>query len=212
MPLDGRQADPRQTEREYEAFGGDRLPRGLYLDVGFIAGQADWRMVLDEFPISAKPVGYGGRVSFAFFGEIWEVKLGGDLLFLESFEDTDSGDTFEGGRSFDIHLGLTGYVLPQSWLRPFLGVRGLYSNLSFDDPLRVGDPTVSAGGLGVGAHGGLNLRLGRKAALELGASYTWVGPRDIRGETSPGGVKGDVGRVDDWQFISGFAAVGIHIR
>ncbi len=212
IPVDARAAGQRTADQEYEPFGGSRLQQGLYFDIGFIGGRADWEMVLDDFRIAAKPNGYGGRLAAGFLGEIWEFKLGGDYVFLEKFEDLDSGDYFEDGRFLELYLGLTGYFLPRNALRPFLGVRGLYNSLSFDDPLRIGDPKLSAGGLGLGAHGGLNLLLGRNAALELGGSYSWTGSRDIKGETSPGGEKWPVGRIEDWHFISGFASVWIHIH
>jgi hypothetical protein len=211
MPVDTR-AVGQTADREYEPFGGHRLPRGLYFDIGFIGGLAELDLVLDEFPIAAKPSGYGGRLAAGFLGDVWEFKLGVDYVFLESFEDAESGDVFDAGRFLELHLGLTAYFLPQSALRPFLGVRGLYNWLSFDDPLRIGDPTLTANGLGAGAHGGLNVRFGRRAALEFGASYSWTGDRDIRGETSPGGEKWPVGWIEDWQFLAGFASVWFHIN
>jgi hypothetical protein len=212
MPVDARAAAQRSAARDYEPFGGHRLQSGLYFDIGFIGGQANWDMLLDDFRIAAKPNGYGARLAASFLDEIWEFKLGGDYVFLESFEDYDSGDEFDAGRFLELYLGLTGYFLPRSSLRPFLGFRGLYNWLSFDDPLRIGDPRLTANGLGLGAHGGLNVLLGRKAALEFGASYSWTGSRDIRGEISPGGEKWSVGRIEDWHFISGFASLWIHIH
>jgi hypothetical protein len=202
----------RGGEEEYEPFGGYRLPRGLYIDLGFVAGEADWKMVLDDFPIDVKTNGYGPRFAAAFVGEVWTFELGGDYVFLEGFEDIDSGDEFDNARFFELYLGLTAYLLPRSILRPFVGVRGFHNSLWFDDPLRIGDPKISAGGFGLGAHGGLNVSLGRRAALQFGASYSWSGSRALRGETSPGGEKWTVGEIDDWRFIAGFASMWIHIR
>jgi hypothetical protein len=199
-------ANRRRADREYEPFGGYRLQRGLYLDLGVVAGQADWQMTLDGVASSVKPNGYGARVAVSWFEEKWELTLGGDYVFLGNF------DEFDNGRFFEVSLAFTGYLLPQSSLRPFIGARGLYNYLSFDDPSRLEDPKLTAGSFGAGAHGGLNVRLSPAAALEFGASYSWAAPRDIRGETGPGGEKGTVGRIDDWQFISGFATVWIHLH
>lgn len=212
MPVDARPAGQRSTEREYEPFGGYRLRPGLYFNLAFIAGQSDWSMVLDEFPLAPKPNGYGARLTVGFLSEVWEFAVGGDYVFLENFADVDSEDEFRNGRFFELYLGLTAYLLPRSKLRPFFGLRGLHNSISFDDPLRIGDPELSAVGLGWGAHGGLNLSLGRSAALELGASYSRTGSREIRGETSPGGEKWPVGEIESWHFISGFASLAIHVR
>jgi hypothetical protein len=40
LPPGARDANERTGNRQYDAYGGNRLPRGLYLDLGFIAGQA----------------------------------------------------------------------------------------------------------------------------------------------------------------------------
>jgi len=199
-------ASRRRTEREYEPFGGYRLQRGLYLDLGVVAGKADWQMTLDGAASSVDPNGYGARVAVNWFAEKWGVTLGGDYVFLGNF------DEFDNGRFLEVSLAFTRYFLPQSSLRPFVGARGLYNYLSFDDPLRAEELKLTAGSFGAGAHGGLSVRLSSAAALEFGASYSWAAPRDIRGETGPGVEQGAVGRIDDWQFISGFATAWIHLH
>ena len=199
LPPEAQDANSRRSEREYEPFGGYRLQRGLFLDLAFLAGQADWQMTLDGASRSPKTAGYGARVAASFFAEPWELSLGGDYVFVQDF------DEFTNGRFLEVSIGLTAYLLPNSSLRPFVGARGLYNYLSFDDPLRADDPKLTAGSFGLGAHAGLNWRLNPRAALEFGASYSWAGPRDIRSQ-------GTVGRMEDFQYIAGFAAAWIYLH
>ena len=199
LPPEARDASSRRSDREYEPFGGYRLQRGLYLDLAFLAGQADWQMTLDGVTSSPKTNGYGARVAASFFAEPWELSLGGDYVFLQDF------DEFTNGRFLEVSFGATAYFLPRSSLRPFVGARGLYNYLSFDDPRRSDDPKLTAGSFGLGAHGGLNWRLSPRAALEFGASYSWAGPRDLKSQ-------GTVGRIENFQYIAGFAAVWIYLH
>ncbi len=199
LPPEAREANSRRSNREYEPYGGRRLQRGLYLAVAVLAGPVDWQMTLDGASRLPETMGYGARVSASFFAEPWEMSLSGDYVFLEDF------DEFTNGRFMEFSVGLTGYFLSRSPLRPFVGVRGLYNYLLFDDPLRSDAPELTAGSLGLGAHGGLNWRLSPRTALEFGASYSWAAPRDLKSE-------GTVGRIEDFQYIAGFAAVWIFLQ
>lgn len=206
LPPEVREANERRANRQYEPFGGHRQQKGLYIVIGVIAGQAEWEMALSSISEKVQTNGIGPHLAASLFSGIWELTLGGDFVFLEDF------DGFDNARFYELFLGLTGHFLPQSSVQPFVGVRGLYSHLSFDDPIRFGDPQLTAASFGAGAHAGLSIRMSRRAALELGASYSWTANRDINGEIGLEGAKGTVGELDDWQFISGFAAVAINLR
>jgi hypothetical protein len=201
-----REAIARSGGREYEPFGGYRLTKGLYVDIGVTAGRAEWEMAISAYSEEISVTGVGPRLVASVFVGTWELSFGGDFVFLENFEG------FNNARFYELHLGLTGYLLPQSSVRPFIGVRGLYSRLSFEDPISFGDPQLTAGSLGAGAHAGINIQLGRSSALQVGASYSWSADRDIRGTVEFGGRRDKVGELNGWRYASGFAALWINVH
>ena len=97
-------------------------------------------------------------------------------------------------------------------MRPFAGVRGLYSRLSFEDPISFGDPQLTAGSFGAGAHAGVNIQLGPASAMQFGASYSWSADRDINGTVDFDGRRGKVGELNGWRYASGFATLWINVH
>ncbi len=213
LPPEVREANERRANRQYEPFGGRRQESGPYVSLGLILGQAKWDMTLTGSSGSFNNVnGRGGRLALSWFAGTWDIALGGDYVLLDDFGD------FENGKFWEIDLGVTGHLLPGSRLRPFAGVRVLYNALSFDDKdpdvgatRIIPDPKLTGSSFGVGAHAGVDIRLSRRAALQLGASYSRTAGRDIEGDTRLGNG-GQLGNMEDWQFVSGFAAVAISLR
>jgi hypothetical protein len=70
-----------------------------------------------------------------------------------------------------------------------------------------GGSNLRAAGFGLGAQAGLAIRLSDSAALELGAVYDRVFNRDIKRKLTAADEWVTVGRMEDWEFLSGFAAV-----
>jgi hypothetical protein len=87
-------------------------------------------------------------------------------------------------------------------------VRGQWNTLTFREPDGFFDD-LSSEQFGGGAHAGLNIRLSRKASIEIGASYSWTGRRDLieRGD----GIELPIAALEaeDWEFASGFIVLKV---
>jgi hypothetical protein len=147
--------------------------------------------------------GDGPRVAASLYSAGWELTAGADLIFLERFAGFQGSNEY-----FEFFLDLTRYFRRDKKLQPFVGVRGQWNTLTFREPEGFFDD-LSSEQFGGGGHAGLNIRLSRKASIEIGASYSWTGRRDLieRGD----GIGVPIGGVDaeDWEFASGFIVLKV---
>jgi hypothetical protein len=178
-------------------------PNGLYLSVGWVAGEAEWQMDgLGGTEIYAVE-GDGPRLAASLYSAGWELTAGADLIFLEKFAGFPGSNEY-----FEFFLDLTRYFRRDKTLQPFLGLRGQWNTLTLREPDGFFDDLTSEQ-FGGGAHLGLNIRLSRKASLELGAAYSWTGRRDLieRGD----GIGSPVAALEaeDWEFASGFVVLKV---
>jgi hypothetical protein len=178
-------------------------PNGLYFTVGWVAGEAEWQMDVLNGTEAYAVEGDGPRVAASLYSSGWELTAGADLVFLEKFAGFQGSNEY-----FEFFLDLTRYFRRDKKLQPFVGVRGQWNTLTFREPDGFFDD-LSSEQFGGGAHAGLNIRLSRKASIEIGASYSWTGRRDLieRGD----GIELPIAALvaEDWEFASGFIVLKV---
>jgi hypothetical protein len=180
-----------------------RRPSGLYFTVGWVAGEAEWQMDVPSGTESYSVEGNGPRLAASLYASGWELTAGTDLIFLEEFRGFEGNNEY-----FELFLDLTRYFLTDKKLQPFIGVRGQWNTLTLREPESLfGD--LSSQQFGAGGHAGLNIRLSRKASLEIGASYSWTGRRDLieRGDRIQ--LPLTALQAEDWEFASGYAVLKV---
>ncbi|UCC73423.1 MAG: PEGA domain-containing protein [Gemmatimonadota bacterium] len=192
------------NDEGWQGRSSRRRPDGLYFSVGWVAGQAEWQMDMLSGPESFSLEGDGPRVATGVYASGWEITLGADLVFLKEVEGI-----FEGSNEyFEFFVDLTRYFRRDKKLQPFGGLRGHWNTLTFRDPEDLYDD-LSSDAVGFGGHVGLNIRLGRKSSLEIGASYSYTGRRDLIEEGDAGVVPIAVIEARDWEFASGYIVLKV---
>jgi hypothetical protein len=182
---------------------GRGRPNGLYFTVGWVAGEAEWQMGVRGGTEAYAVEGDGPRVAASLYSAGWELTAGADLIFLEKFAGFRGSNEY-----FEFFIDLTRYFRREKTLQPFVGLRGQWNTLTFREPDDFFDDLTSDQ-FGGGAHAGLNVRLSRGASIEIGASYSWTGQRDLieRGA----GIELPIAALEakDWEFASGFITLKV---
>ncbi len=186
-------------DQQREERVGPRRHRGVYFSVGAIGGEAEWREQLDgETTVTYSVEGNGVRLGASIYNNGWELGFGIDVVFFEKFEG------FEGSNQYyEFFMDVNYHFLPNASVQPFVGGRLGMNTLTFKD-VDGFEGDLKGWSLDVGGQAGVNIRLSRKASLEVGATYTYTGYRDLfeegDGLSSPAGMIS----IEDWTFASGF--------
>jgi hypothetical protein len=208
LPPEVREAEQRRKREaeEYEPFGGHRWTGGLYVAAGYVGSRGEWDLSFPDTALLYNADGHGIHLGVSMFRDPWRFDLGVDRLFLG-----DSGD-LEGNSYYEMYLGATCYFIQRSPLRPFLGLRGHMNRTSLDWEGHMSDFTneLAATGWGVSGQAGAALRLGDFGFLELAASYSWTGRRDLEGEVEYDSTWG-WGEIESSGIFSVQAGLSFHV-